>query len=225
MKYISWPSIYRCKSAIHAIPVHVGYYRDQFPSSITVTENRASHSCSSISIYLSPQSFSNKDQSEQTRRWKDRQDVSSLMQRSTSLLSKDSREGRQGESELTSAGSFPTFFSLLPPPLSLSLSFSSLFHFSRPLLAWLDHAYQSGKRFTDSDCYSDNENSTSLFARILLKSPPQWTDPSVLPIGNQAIVLFLFRPPHRHPCFPRWTFARTASSRFFVQIFPSVDFY
>lgn len=56
-----------------------------------------------------------------------------------------------------------------------------LFYIQCPLSPWLDHAYQSGKRFTDSDWYSDNENSTSPFARILLKSPPRWTDPAFFP--------------------------------------------
>lgn len=84
-----------------------------------------------------------------------------------------------------------SFFPSLPP-------FSPPSFFTSSVLFHRGHAYQSGKRFTDSDWYSDNENSTSPFAQILLKSPPQWTDPAFFPTGNQAITSFLFHP---LPCF------------------------
>lgn len=109
-----------------------------------------------------------------------------------------------------------SFFSIPSSILSLFFffTFSVLFH--------RGHAYQSGKRFTDSDWYSDNENSTSPFARILLKSPPQWTDPAFFPTGNQAITSFLFHP---LPCFDVAAREKSPSSPFFWPNIIRVDFH
>lgn len=99
---------------------------------------------------------------------------SSLDERRTQLPSNQEYEfssklvRTKSKTSSISIGSF--LFLFLFSTLSSS---SSFFYIQCPLSPWLGHAYQSGKRFTDSDWYSDNENSTSPFARILLKSPPR----------------------------------------------------